>query len=60
MLSAELCESTEDFNLCIFKLNQNGIPDNLLNLSNVLRNRHHRIVLDGLASPWADINAGVP
>ena len=51
MLSAELCESTEDFNLCIFKLNQNGIPDNLLNLSNVLRNRHHRIVLDGLASP---------
>ena len=45
----------------IFKLKQNGISGNLLNLlSNFLRNRKQRVVLNGQTSSWADINAGVP
>ena len=45
----------------IFKLKQNGISGNLLNLlSNFLRNRKQRVVLNGQASPWVDVNAGVP
>ena len=42
-----------------FKLN--GISGNLLNLlSNFLRNRKQRVVLNGQTSSWADVNAGVP
>ena len=42
----------------IFKLKQNG---NLLNmLSNFLRNRKQRVVLNRQTSSWADVNAGVP
>ena len=45
----------------IFKLKQNGISGNLLNLlSNFLRNRKQRVVLNGKTSSWADVNAGVP
>ena len=45
----------------IFKLKQNGISGNLLNLlSNFLRNRKQRVVLNGQTSSWADVNAGVP
>ena len=45
----------------IFRLKQNGISDNLLNLlSNFLRKRKHRVVLNGQTSSWADVNAGVP
>ena len=45
----------------IFKLKQNGISGNLLNLlSNFLRNRKQRVVLNGKNSSWADVNAGVP
>ena len=45
----------------IFKLKQNGISGNLLNLlSNFLRNRKQRIVLNRQTSSWADVNAGVP
>ena len=44
----------------IFKLKQNGISGNLLNLlSNFLRNRKQRVVLNGRTSSWADVNAGV-
>ena len=45
----------------IFKLKQNGISGNLLNLlSNFLRNRKQRVVLNGQTSSWADVNAGLP
>ena len=45
----------------IFKLKQNGISGNLLNLlSNFLRNRNQGIVLNGQCSSWADVTAGVP
>ena len=45
----------------IFKLKQNGISGNLLNLlSSFLRNRKQRVVLNGKTSSWADVNAGVP
>ena len=45
----------------IFKLKQNGISGNLLNLlSNFLRNRKQRVVLNGQTSFRADVNAGVP
>ena len=45
----------------IFKLKQNGISGNLLNLlSNFLRNSKQRVVLNGQTSSWADVNAGVP
>ena len=44
----------------IFKLKQNGISGNLLNLLwNFLRNRKQRVVLNGQTSLWADVNAGV-
>ena len=44
----------------IFKLKQNGISGNLLNLlSNFLRNRKQRVVLNGETSSWADVSAGV-
>ena len=50
------------YNGLIFKLKQNGISDNLLNLfSNFLRKRKQRVVLNGqTSSSWADVNAGVP
>ena len=45
----------------IFKLKQNGIEGNLLNLfSNYLNNRRQRVVLNGMESSWAEIRAGVP
>ena len=44
----------------IFKLKQNGISGSLLNLlSNFLRNRKQRVVLNRQTSSWADVNAGV-
>ena len=44
-----------------YKLKQNGTSGNLLNLlSNFLRNRKQRVVLNGQTSSWADVNAGVP
>ena len=45
----------------IFKLKQDGIFGNLLNLvSNLLRNRRQRVVLNGQTSSWADNTTGVP
>ena len=45
----------------IFKLKQNGISGNLSNmLSNFLRNRKQRVVLNVQTSSWADVNTGVP
>ena len=45
----------------ILQLKQNGISGNLLNLlSNFLRNRKQRVVLNGQTSSWADVNAGAP
>ena len=45
----------------VFKLKQNDISGNLLNLlSNFLRNRKQRVVLKRQTSSWADVNAGVP
>ena len=43
----------------IFKLKQNDISGNLLNLlPNFLRNRKERVVLNGQTSSWADVNPG--
>ena len=45
----------------IFKLQQNGISDDLLNiLSDFLRNRKQRVTLNGQSSSWTSVNAGVP
>ena len=45
----------------IFKLKQNGISDDLLNiLSDFLRNRKQRVTLNGQSSSWTNVNAGVP
>ena len=44
-----------------YKLKQNGTSGNLLNLlSNFLRNRKQRVVLNEQTSSWADVNAVVP
>ena len=45
----------------IFKLKQNGISGNLLNLlCKFLRNRKQRVLLNELVSGWSDVKAGVP
>ena len=44
-----------------FKLKQNGISGNLLNLlCDFLRNRKQRVLLNGQVSDWSDVRAGVP
>ena len=44
----------------LFKLQQNGISDDLLNiLSDFLRNRIQRVTLNGQSSSWTNVNAGV-
>ena len=44
----------------IFKLKQNGISGNLLNLLlNFLRNKKQRVVLNEQSSSWADVTTGV-
>ena len=45
----------------IFKLSQNGISGNLLDiLSDFLNDRKQRVVLNGQKSTWENVNAGVP
>ena len=45
----------------IYKLTQNGISGNLLNLlKDFLKERKQRVVLNGQVSAWKNINAGVP
>ena len=45
----------------IFKLTQNGISGNLLNLlHDLLNKRKQRVVLNGQFSTWKNGNAGVP
>ena len=45
----------------IYKLIQNGISGNLLNLQeDFLKKRKQRAVLNGQVSTWKNINAGVP
>ena len=45
----------------IFKFQQNGISDDLLNiLSNFLRNRKQRVTLNGQSFSWTNVDAGVP
>ena len=45
----------------IFKLKQNGISGNLLNLlCDFLRNKKQRVLLNGQVSDWSDINAVFP
>ena len=45
----------------IYHLTQNGISGNLLNLlDDFLKERKQRVVLNGQASIWKNINAGVP
>ena len=45
----------------IFKLKQNGVSGNLLNLlCDFLRNRKQRALLNGQVSDWSDVRAGVP
>ena len=45
----------------IFKLKQNGISANLINLwYNFLRNRKQRVLLNGKISEWSDVEEGVP
>ena len=44
----------------IHKLKRNGISGNLLSLlTDFLRNRKQRVILNGQSSSWANINAGV-
>ena len=44
-----------------FKLQQNGVSDDLLNiLSDFLRNRKQRVTLNGQYPPSTNVNAGVP
>ena len=43
----------------VFKLKQNGISDDLLNiLSDFLRNRKQRVTLNGQSFSWTNVNAG--
>ena len=45
----------------IFKLKENGISDDLLNiLSDFLRDRKKRLILNGQSSSWTNVKAGVP
>ena len=45
----------------IFKLKQNGIEGNLLNLlQNYLTNRKQRVVVNGKESEWGNNHSGVP
>ena len=45
----------------IYKLTQNGISENLLNLlEDFLKGRKQRVVLNGQVSTWKKINAEVP
>ena len=45
----------------IFKLQQNGISDDLLNiLSDFLRNRKQRVMFNGQSFSWTNVNAEVP
>ena len=45
----------------IFKLKQNGISGNLLNLlCDFMRNRKQRVFLNGQVIDWSDVNAGLP
>ena len=45
----------------IYKLTQNGISEDLLNLlEDFLKERKQRVVLNGQVSTWKNINAGVP
>ena len=45
----------------VFKLKQNGIEGNLLNiLTDYLSNRHQRVVLNGTQSQWLPLKSGVP
>ena len=45
----------------IYKLTQNGISGNLLNLlEDFLKERKQRVVLNGQVSTWKNVNAGVP
>ena len=44
----------------IFKLTQNGISGNLLNLlRDFLNDRKQQVILNGLFSTWKNVNAGV-
>ena len=45
----------------IHRHKRNGISGNLLSLlTDFLRNRKQRVILNGQSSSWANINAGVP
>ena len=45
----------------LFKLKQNGITGELFEvLSDFLKNRKQRVLLNGQVSSWVDVNAGVP
>ena len=44
----------------IYKLTQNGISGNLVNLEDFLKERKQRVFLNGQVSTWKNINAGVP
>ena len=45
----------------IFKLQQNGISDDLLNiLSDFLRKKKQRVKLNGESYSWTNVNAGAP
>ena len=44
-----------------FKLKQNGISDKILNIiTDFLSFRKQRVILNGQASPWVSVEAGVP
>ena len=64
--SLEVCDISKAFDEVwheglIFKLKQNGISGNLLNLfENYLTNRKQRVVLNGSHSDYTSIESGVP
>ena len=45
----------------LFKLKQNAISDTILNIiTDSVCSRKQRVILNGQASPWASIEAGLP
>ena len=57
----DIIKAFELFEALIFKLKQNDISDKILNIiTDFLSFRKQRVVLNGQASLWVSIEAGVP
>ena len=45
----------------VYKVKQNGVADDLLDtLTNFLKERKQRVILNGQYSTWTNVEAGVP